>query len=495
MALNLSLERQNLSYSLHCSNGYFMDRSENENLDGKCDLGFQSSNWYLKGSCCNGMEKTEKGGCGELVNDDILARLPADPFEMDIRSTFTTITGWFEGFEKDLKSVSDFSSLDGAKELVDDGGGGVFAGLNWVWNGAMRFHSEVDDVKFDEISMPYDKVSGFGPNNGLFDGGFVLDGSLEDFLSYMHVEDRVFNDGIKEMGECSVMDSEGQGDANEAILYALRFLHIRDLFSVERVCKSLRDGIRVDNLLWRNIVIDWPLNERITDDALVKLTSKAEGTVESLSLVMCRKITDGGLKRVLNNNPKLKKLGVSGCDGISVEGILYNLRAMKSAGTPGIKHLRVCGLPGLTNEHLEELKSLLDADNKLIANKPRLYHGRHSYFFSDDDDDDDRAIDVESCPKCQKPRLVYDCPVESCREKHPSTQLCRACILCTARCFHCGRCIKDCEYEETFCLELLCMDCLKNLLNGQEGFGGHKAVSSKYTLIDREMGYGVCFIG
>ena len=324
---HLSMEH-NLGSSLPCSNGYFMDQG----FDGKCDWSSEGSIWVSKDSHFNGMEKTEKDGCGEDVNDDIIARLPEDPFEMNIKSTYTAITGWFEGFEMDSKSGSDCSSMDEAeKKRFDDYGGvfsgldwvwksdeaeekgdddysGVVAGLSWVWNSAMRFQSEVNDVKCDEIPVPCDKINGFGVNNGFFDGGFVLNGSVEDFVSCMYVEDQVLNDGVKETGHCSPMDSQGQGDAHEAIFYALRFLDIQDLLSVEMVCKSLRDVVRRDLFLWRNIFIGWPLSDRITDDAFLRLTSKAEGTLESLSMVWCRQITADGLKRVLEINPKLTKV-------------------------------------------------------------------------------------------------------------------------------------------------------------------------------------------
>lgn len=187
------------------------------------------------------------------------------------------------------------------------------------------------------------------------------------------------------------------------------------------------------------------------------------------------------------------QLGFAGRSRIKPEGLLCNLRARKLAGTPGLKYLRVSALYSLTNKHLEELKSLLDVDNRMqvTAHKPRFYRGRQCIFSIEDDD---RAIDVETCPKCETPGLVYDCPMESCREKHKGAQLCRGCIICIARCFHCGRCITECDYEETFCLELLCFDCLKNLLNDQERLGG-KGFSSKCTFIHPETGYGFCIFG
>ena len=159
---------------------------------------------------------------------------------------------------------------------------------------------------------------------------------------------------------------------------------------------------------------------------------------------------------------------------------MSTLRALKSAGTLRIKQLKVYGYLGLKNKHFEELKSLLDADNKIIADKPIFYHQKDPYIFSNDDD---RAIDIETCPKCQSPNLLYDCPLESCRKKPQAAELCRACFLCIPRCYHCGRCIKDLEYEEICFLELLCMDCVKNLLNDRGMVRGDEAVPPKYTII------------
>jgi len=184
------------------------------------------------------------------------------------------------------------------------------------------------------------------------------------------------------------------------------------------------------------------------------------------------------------------QLSVPGCVRLSADGMLNNLRAFKSVGSPGIKHLRIAGVRGVTEEQFKELLFLLNVDNRvqLNARKPQIYCGGNSYLSCDDD----RAIDIEVCPKCQELRLVFDCPAESCQGKHQAAQLCRACILCTARCINCGRCIKDHDYEETFCLDLLCLDCWNQLLDCQDGPG--KEGSSKCTII-HQASYQFCFYG
>jgi hypothetical protein len=39
-----------------------------------------------------------------------------------------------------------------------------------------------------------------------------------------------------------------------------------------------------DSLLWRSIHIDQPLSGRITDDALLRLADRAQGTLQCLNL-------------------------------------------------------------------------------------------------------------------------------------------------------------------------------------------------------------------
>ncbi|XP_039126329.1 F-box protein SKIP14-like [Dioscorea cayenensis subsp. rotundata] len=280
-------------------------------------------------------------------------------------------------------------------------------------------------------------------------------------------------------GECSGSGRVGEGCGNgseggeegphEGLVYSLGYLGVRDLLSVEMVCRSLKNAVQSDALLWRCIHIDSPLSQRIGDGDLLRLTQRAQGSLHCLSLVGCSRITDDGLKRVLESNPRLKKLSIPGCVRLTVEGLINNLKAVKSWANPGITHLRLGRLFSVTPDNYDELKSLLGADEQeqLHARKPRFYHcGIYSLAF-----DDESVLDIELCPECQKLKLVYDCPAETCRDKGP--EQCRACDVCIARCIECGRCIKNCEYEETFCLENLCSGCWKdppqNLVTTNEG--------------------------
>ncbi|XP_022750503.1 F-box protein SKIP14-like [Durio zibethinus] len=480
---------------------------------------FWSCNWDLEKSHFSESGQGESKVSSEAVDDDILDRLPADPFGMEIRSTLTAaITGWIKDFENDWgsdfcvlgihdgdeKNIADqqnffnglnwvwngtmsfqqeednsgfygFGSEDVDKMIGDQSS--FFKGVNWVWNGTMSFQQKEGSFKINETSIPDDDFNRFGIGNRLSNGGFVINEEgkgLEDCK-------RVFCD-----------DSE-RATPNDALFFALGYLGVKDLLAVEMVCRSLRDTVRSDPLLWRSINIEHSLSKRITDDSLLKLTSRAQGTLDCLSLVGCVKITDDGLKSVLENNPRLTKLSVPECTKLSVEGILFNLRAFKSAGSPGIKHLRIGGRFGVTEEQFKELKFLLSVDSsiQLREQKPQFFRQGQLHLMCDDD----RAIDIEVCPKCQKVKLVYDCPSESCRRTHHAAQLCRACILCIARCIRCGCCFKDCDYEETFTLDLLCFNCWKQIFNHEEKPEVMGASSSKRAIFHRETSYQFCFYG
>lgn len=435
------------------------------------------------------------GGVHDPIANDILDLLPSDPFGMDLSATFTAIADWLEDFE-------------------------IESGLNLFWDRAMVFESGPSNVgvgSTPKCGNAGSWLENFGTESGLdlfLDRAKVLEscsanvgvgqmpnvrnsnsrfdglGSVEvmelghascsshdsmsvwgvdEFLSLCNedtIQNEVSSDQSMDLGEYGESCSYGdERMPHEALLLALGYLEVQDLLSAERVCRSFRLAIQNDALLWRSICIDHPLNERITDDGLFQLTRRAQGSLQSLSLVECARITDDGIKRVLESNPRLTKLSVPGCTRLSIGGLVSNLKAFKSSAVPGIKCLRIGGLYGITEEHFEELRLLLDADKcqQPGARKPRFFHSGYSSLSYDDES----PIDIETCPKCQKLRLVYDCPANNCQGKQASAQQCRACIFCTARCVHCGRCINDGEYEETFCLDLLCGCCWRQVLQCQ----------------------------
>ncbi|XP_071716031.1 F-box protein SKIP14-like [Rutidosis leptorrhynchoides] len=376
-----------------------------------------------------GGESYDKGGSSEAgLSKDIIDMLPSDPFGMDISTTLTAFTGWLGDLELDYSDLE----LDYGRNKKEDYG--LFAGFNIFWNGAMRFQS------FPTNLVCHDYYYNKGINGGTV--GVVAMKADESANGFATCPDVI------------------GGEPHQAFVLALSYLGIKDLLVVERVCKSLCYTIRNDSLLWRNLLIKHPLNERITDDVLVQLTNRAEGNLRCLSLIKCPKITDDGLRRVLENNPKLTKLFIPGCTRLSIDGILSNLTAFTlSTDTAGIKYIRTGGFYGITLDHFEMLKSLLGIQRSDTT--PHYYHRANSYLLSDDDD---RAIDVEVCPRCQNLRLVYDCPADGCQPKDQ----CRACIICIPRCAKCGRCVHNSEYEEMFSLEYLCSECLKQLPKCQE---------------------------
>ncbi|XWS34630.1 hypothetical protein CRYUN_Cryun21dG0054500 [Craigia yunnanensis] len=464
MALNFShqpifparLTEDNLVSPMRIANGYLVEGIPEKNGDGF------SKSWHLNREMENcfdyGRDRSgDRCGSQESVSNEILDLLPSDPFGMDISTTFTAITGWLEDLEVDYGCYvrDDVGTGDGSYQL--------FAGLNFIWNNAMRFQTFPGSMGFEckgGVSGGFvgcSQAKEGGDASGCAGVGSAC--NVENNSCFGNEDMVSVDQEYEEFQDCGICSDGGEGAPHEALLLALGYLGMRDLFVVEKVCTSLRSTVQNDPLLWRSIHIDQPLNERLTDDVLLQITSRAQGSLQCLSLVDCQRITDEGLKRVVENNPKLIKLSVPGCTRLTIEGILNSLKALKFMGTQGVKYLRIGGLYGMTQQHFEELNFLLGMDNQIqqIVHKPHFYHRGNVYISCDDD----RAIDIEMCPICQNMRLVYDCPAEGCQLTEHAAQLCRACTLCIARCVQCGRCINDSEYEETFCLELLCSDCWK----------------------------------
>lgn len=369
------------------------------------------------------------------------------------------------------------SALGGLSEVMESGQGSCHVGFESV-SGCDQCPEVMEDV-----NAPYDlglgSIGGFGRcslENGV-SGVSNMDGFFHGSSGSSSVPDNNHpSKGLETSAETYSFVNRQM--TRYAFSLALGYLGVRDLLALESVCKSVRSTVRNEPFYWRNIHIHHPLNEKITDEVLIQLTDRARGNLQCLSLVDCPRITDDGLKRVLDSNPKLSKLCVPGCTRLSINGILDSLRTFKLMGTLSLKHIRIGGRYGVTEEHFEELKSLMgitsETQQNLNALKPYFYHRDRMYLSCEDD----RTIDIETCPRCQKLRLVYDCPAEVCQGREHASQACRACILCIARCVQCGRCINDNEYEETFCLELLCSDCSKQqFLMYHEMDGSNVAIS------------------
>uniref|UniRef100_A0A2N9FS35 F-box domain-containing protein n=1 Tax=Fagus sylvatica TaxID=28930 RepID=A0A2N9FS35_FAGSY len=403
---------------MRIANGYIVEGIPEMNGDG---FGRQwLSSRDVEDQFDYGRDICDRSGSQESVSNDVLDLLPSDPFGMDISTTFTALTGWLEDFQ------ADYGGYSGDEVGGSDGGYQLFAGLNFIWNNALRFQAFPGHIEVDNRS---NVVSGAVGCSGKMEvgetschGGFGSDCDMDDILGMGNETPGVASQRSEDCLKGNGIDSDGdKGVPHAALNFAVGYLGVRDLLVAETVCRSLRSTVRGDPLLWRSLCIDQPLNEKITDEALLQLTDRAQGSLQCLSLVECTRITDDGLKRVLESNPRLTKLSVPGCTRLSIEGIVSCLKAFKSVGTPGMRNLRIGGVYGATQKHFEELKFLLGMDNQMQQNahKPHFYHRGNLYLSCDDD----RSIDIEMCPRCQNLRLIYDCPAEGCQGNEHATQI------------------------------------------------------------------------
>jgi hypothetical protein len=265
-------------------------------------------------------------------------------------------------------------------------------------------------------------------------------------------------------GESTSGTIQEGGPPADGLLYALPYVGLQELLALEMVSKSLHDAVRGDVLLWQRLHVEAPLNKMLTNEALIQLAKRADGRLQSLSLVGCLRITDEAIEQVLASNPMLLKLSLPGCTRISAEVILKVVKAQtdcRMVGMPALKQLRIRGLYGVTREILDALQAMLQPEGAVQLQpaktwKPQYYKSGHQSFACDED----KLIDVEACPKCGNARVVYDCTRDRCQPKQGMTlQQCRGCFLCIARCEECGTCINDSEFEETFCLDFVCSAC------------------------------------
>ncbi|KAF5757428.1 putative 4Fe-4S ferredoxin, iron-sulfur binding, leucine-rich repeat domain superfamily [Helianthus annuus] len=205
--------------------------------------------------------------------------------------------------------------------------------------------------------------------------------------------------------------SSNKGLPHESLYLVLPYLPLFVLLAMAQTCKSFNDALNNDILPWLNIVVDDKLRgSRVTDEILMKITSKAMGRLRSLILVNCSKITDDGLQNVVVNNPGINKLHVPQCTGLTPEGIIKAVATVNQHNVT-LKTLKINGISKITKEHLQTLRSLLNAD-------------------------DCSSIDVGRTSGCQ------------------------GCKHCVSRCEECGKCVGlDEEDNEVACEDMLCEDC------------------------------------
>ncbi|XP_014756515.1 F-box protein SKIP28 isoform X3 [Brachypodium distachyon] len=112
------------------------------------------------------------------------------------------------------------------------------------------------------------------------------------------------------------------GEPHAALFLALGYMRLPDLLACWRVCRLLGEAVAGDPLLWRRVTVEPPLSKRLTDDALLKLTARAEGTLRSLHLLGCSLVSDAGLLRVVERNPSVTELYVPKCTGLTGDGVV-----------------------------------------------------------------------------------------------------------------------------------------------------------------------------
>ena len=95
---------------------------------------------------------------------------------------------------------------------------------------------------------------------------------------------------------------------HEALLYALSYMTLHDLLTMERVSRTMRDSVRSDVLLWQQLHIEPPTSKNFTDEVFRELSSRSRGQLQSLTLVECTRVTEEALEHVVSLNPRLTKV-------------------------------------------------------------------------------------------------------------------------------------------------------------------------------------------
>ncbi|KAL3676679.1 hypothetical protein R1sor_026627 [Riccia sorocarpa] len=261
------------------------------------------------------------------------------------------------------------------------------------------------------------------------------------------------------------------------------YLDLKSLLTLERVSKSMRSGVN-DILVWSRLLVEPPLSRNLTNEILFSLVTRAGGTLQFLGLVDFFRLTDEALAHVLSLSPRLEKLFIPGCTGLTAESVVnlvqQHAEEARAKGRTGIKQLRIRGIYNVTEHHLETLRTVLLSSNagKIMPTKPLYWHTCSTYLL-----EDVRAIDVEICPRCrnQWPTVVYDCPKESCQQlvRLQPNKACRGCIVCIPRCVGCGSCQpREAEWEKTCCADMVCLTCwldLPKFYHLQAGIPGRQA--------------------
>lgn len=160
----------------------------------------------------------------------------------------------------------------------------------------------------------------------------------------------------------------------------------------------------------------------------------------------------------------LIQLLIPGCTGLTPEGVIRAVKTLSQQGHT-LKSLWINGVYNVQKHHLETLHSYLQILTSEHRPMSFLSHG-NTNFLRLTHHIDLPPIDVQICPRCDEPRMVFDCPRKSCQiKKEGSTGMeCRGCSLCIPRCAECGGCFDAFgEIEETVCGDDLCSNCWLHL--------------------------------
>ncbi|PON62726.1 Dynein light chain [Parasponia andersonii] len=158
----------------------------------------------------------------------------------------------------------------------------------------------------------------------------------------------------------------------------------------------------------------------------------------------------------------IDKLFIPGCTGLTPEGVIRAVKTLSQHGH-SLKNLHINGIYHLEKHHIETLHSYLQ-NNLAEQHIPRPLIVYHEYrnLSTIRHYKDQPVMDMETCPRCVEPRMVFGCPRKTCKIKMEKSSVmgCRGCISCIPRCIECGVCFEfDDELEEAVCEDSLCLDC------------------------------------
>ena len=138
------------------------------------------------------------------------------------------------------------------------------------------------------------------------------------------------------------------------------------------------------------------------------------------------------------------QLLIPGCTGLTPEGVIRAVKTLLSKQGHTLQSLHINGIYNIQKHHLQSLHSYLQLNTSHQTPQRPI-------------------IDVEICPRCDEPQMVFDCPRKSCKMKieRPNVEEhCRGCSTCIPRCRECGVCVDESEeLGEAVCADVLCLDC------------------------------------